>query len=89
MRDSRNVTAVCDDPVEITDEQANGARLAVCDFVGRSLPEAEQIEAARELMEALGIAPGQEPDTNRSSLPATLPHSASIPSGSMRGAHLR
>lgn len=89
MRDSRNVTAVCDDPVEITDEQVDGARLAVCDFVGRALPEDERVEAARELMEALGIAPGQEQDTKRSSLPATVPHSATIPSGSLRGAHLR
>lgn len=83
MRDSRNVTAVCDDPVSITDAEAAAARMTAANFVARQgLGPAD----LAELLNALGIGPGQELDETIASLPSTSPRASGTPT--FRAAHL-
>jgi hypothetical protein len=63
-RDSRNVTAVCDEPSEITGDQRDHARLTVCRF-------AEDASEAEDLMMMLGIHPRQKPEDDLS-IPASI-----------------
>lgn len=56
MRDSRNVTAVCDDAEEVSKEQADAARLTVCSF-------AEDAAEAEEFMKMLGIHSSQDSES--------------------------
>jgi hypothetical protein len=57
LRDSRNITAVCDDTSEIAPEQVLAARRTVAANTARlGLPASD----ARDLMAMLGILPGQE-----------------------------
>jgi hypothetical protein len=62
MRDSKNVTAVCDEPAELTEEQRKAARRTVAQY-------AIDVADATELMEMLGVHPSQG---EASSLPANL-----------------
>lgn len=53
MRDSRNVTAVCDDAEELAPDQVLAARRTVA-------ANSENAEQATETMQMLGIFPGQQ-----------------------------
>jgi hypothetical protein len=57
MRDSKDFTAVCDEPAEITDPERDAARNTVAHYVARNGGKAAD---ALEFMRILGIAPGQD-----------------------------
>lgn len=71
MRDSRNMTAICDgDTEELAPDQVEAARRTVCAF-------ATDATDATELMHMLGIFPGREADVPL--LNGDLPRGASNP----------
>jgi len=57
MIDSTNVTAVCDEPSVITDDQRQAARRTVAQAVSRLGGDAAEL---KERLQMLGIYPGQE-----------------------------
>ena len=84
--DSRNQTEACNDvggdgP---SDTEVAAARVTVCDYVARKIPDEQRADVAEELMLILGIHPkGQRDYVGKASLPRT-----SVSSASIRGAHL-
>jgi hypothetical protein len=62
MRDSKNMTACCDEPAELTVEQRHAALRTVC-------CHATDAADATDLAMMLGVHPSQDED---SSLPANL-----------------
>ena len=72
MRDSRyvnaNVTAVCDEPADVTPEQVTATRQAVASWISKQ-DGLGAVEAA-ELMKILGVHPKQDdPTTSTAILP--------------------
>jgi hypothetical protein len=68
--DSKNVTAVCDEPIELTQDQRYAAQRTVAHY-------ATDAADAAELMMILGIHPSQEPDAYA----VSLPNSFNLPTG--------
>ena len=57
MRDSKNVTAVCDEPSFITQDQCDKAQATVANYVVKDGGGREEVEA---MMMMLGIHPTQK-----------------------------